>query len=57
MLSGIITIVLMLLFIGIWVWAWRPQNKQSFDETARLALDEGPDNTDSTAKGAGEPHA
>jgi cytochrome c oxidase cbb3-type subunit 4 len=57
MLSGIITVVLMLIFVAVWVWAWSPRNKQSFDETARLALDEGPGNTDNTAEGAGEPHA
>ncbi len=57
MLSGIVTVALMLIFVAIWVWAWRPQRKKSFDETARLALDEEPGNTDNTAKGAEEPHA
>ena len=42
MLSGLVTIFLMLLFIGIWVWAWRPENKASFEETARLALEDEP---------------
>ena len=42
MLSGIITIVLTLLFVAIWAWAWQPRHKQSFEETARLALDDAP---------------
>ncbi|WP_081974740.1 cbb3-type cytochrome oxidase subunit 3 [Novilysobacter arseniciresistens] len=40
MLSGIITIVLTLLFVAVWAWAWQPRHKQSFDATARLALDD-----------------
>ncbi|QOY62424.1 cbb3-type cytochrome c oxidase subunit 3 [Lysobacter sp. H21R4] len=43
MLSGFITVFLMLVFIGIWIWAWRPENKASFEETARLALEDEPD--------------
>lgn len=66
MLSGIITIALMLIFVAIWVWAWRPQNKQAFEETARLALDDGEAARDNTpdrpgnagkASGQGERHA
>lgn len=49
MLSGIITIVLMLLFVGIWIWAWRPRHKASFEATARLALEEDPEEGKSTA--------
>ena len=52
MLSGIVTIFLMLLFVGIWVWAWRPENKASFDETARLALDDEPGYADTATDGA-----
>ncbi|QOW19210.1 cbb3-type cytochrome c oxidase subunit 3 [Lysobacter ciconiae] len=43
MLSGFITVFLMLVFIGVWIWAWRPENKASFEETARLALEDEPD--------------
>ncbi len=57
MLSGIITIFLMLVFIAIWVWAWRPENKASFEETARLALDDVPNETDKSAKGERNPEA
>ena len=61
MLSGIITLVLMLLFVAIWIWAWRPRHKQSFDETARLALDDdavaNDGNTDNNMAGKAEPHA
>ena len=60
MLSGIITVVLMLLFVAIWIWAWQPRHKQSFDETARLALDDGAaadDNTNNNPAGKAEPHA
>ncbi len=39
-LSGIMTAIILVLFLGIWVWAWQPERKQSFDEAARLALDE-----------------
>ena len=60
MLSGIITIALMLLFVAIWIWAWRPQNKQAFDATARLALDEDAvagDSDNNNLAGKTEPHA
>lgn len=55
MLSGIITIFLMLVFIGVWIWAWRPENKASFDETARLALDDEPRDVDDTAEDVRNP--
>ncbi|MEO6170189.1 MAG: cbb3-type cytochrome c oxidase subunit 3 [Lysobacter sp.] len=57
MLSGIVTVALMLLFIGIWIWAWRPENKSSFDETARLALDDDPGDLTGTAEGTRNPEA
>ena len=62
MLSGIITLVLMLLFVAIWIWAWRPGHKQSFDETARLALDDdatagGDRGNNNNLAGKVEPHA
>lgn len=57
MLSGIVTIALMLVFIAIWVWAWRPENKKSFDETARLALDDDPGDLTGTAEGTRNPEA
>ena len=43
MLSGLITLGLLLVFVAIWAWAWQPRHKQSFEETARLALDDAPD--------------
>ncbi len=52
MLSGFITLFLMLVFIGIWVWAWRPENKASFEETARLALEDEPGEIANTANDA-----
>ena len=66
MLSGIITIALMLLFVAIWVWAWQPRHKQSFNETARLALDDDDaasaggnigNGIDNNIAGKAEPHA
>ena len=51
--------------VAIWIWAWRPGHKQSFDETARLALDDGATagagsdlgNNNNNLAGKVEPHA
>lgn len=51
MISGIITVVLMLLFLAVCYWAWRPENKQAFEATARLALDDTPTDTRHVADG------
>ncbi|MDH4133853.1 MAG: cbb3-type cytochrome c oxidase subunit 3 [Gammaproteobacteria bacterium] len=34
------TVALLALFVGIWVWAWSAKRRSSFDEAARLALDD-----------------
>ena len=40
MLSGIVTAVLLVLFVIGWIWAWSPKRKKSFDDAARLPLDD-----------------
>ena len=40
MISGIVTSLLLLLFIALWAWAWQPRLRRSFDEAARLAVDD-----------------
>jgi len=40
---GIFTLILMLAFIGIWAWAWLPFHKRTFDELARLPMEDGGD--------------
>ncbi len=39
---GVFTIVMFVMFIGIVVWAWSGRRKSSFDEAARLPLDDEP---------------
>ena len=41
---GLITLILMILFLGIVIWAYSGKRKKSFDEAARLPLDENHDN-------------
>ena len=38
MLTGIITGGLIVLFLAGWAWAWSPRRKRSFDDAARLPL-------------------
>jgi cytochrome c oxidase cbb3-type subunit 4 len=39
---GIVTGVLLLLFLWLFVWAFSKARKRSFDEAARIPLDEEP---------------
>jgi cytochrome c oxidase cbb3-type subunit 4 len=39
-LSGLFTALLILVFIGIGVWAWSARRKESFEQAARLPLEE-----------------
>lgn len=39
-LNGLMTLLLMALFVGIVVWAWRAERKKSFDQAARMPLEE-----------------
>ncbi|MCC6193733.1 MAG: cbb3-type cytochrome c oxidase subunit 3 [Burkholderiales bacterium] len=39
-LAGVTTLVLMFLFLAIWVWAWLPRHKRSFDELAKLPMED-----------------
>lgn len=44
MVSGIVTVVLLVLFVAGWIWAWSPRRKHSFDEAARLPLEDDGEN-------------
>jgi len=44
MVSGIVTVVLLVLFVAGWIWAWSPRRKKSFDEAARLPLEDDVEN-------------
>ena len=39
--AGVVTLIVMLVFIGIWIWAWRPRHKRTFDDLARLPMEDG----------------
>ena len=34
------TVVLIVVFVAIWIWAWGKKRKKSFDEAARLPLED-----------------
>lgn len=38
--NGLMTLLLMAVFVGIVVWAWRAERKKSFDQAARVPLEE-----------------
>ena len=40
MISGIVTSALLLAFLAGWAWAWSPRRKATFEEAARLPLEE-----------------
>jgi cytochrome c oxidase cbb3-type subunit 4 len=42
MVSGIVTVVLLAVFIGGWVWAWSPRRRATFEDAARLPLEDTP---------------
>ncbi len=44
MLSGIITTTLLILFVIGTAWVFSSKRRQAFDEAARLALDDSPEN-------------
>ncbi len=44
MLSGIITTTLLILFVIGTVWVFSSKRRAAFDEAARLALDDSPEN-------------
>jgi cytochrome c oxidase cbb3-type subunit 4 len=44
MVSGIVTVVLLVLFLAGWAWAWSPRRKKTFDEAARLPLEDDGEN-------------
>jgi len=39
-LRSIMTVLSFIVFVGIMVWAWSSRNTASFDEAARLPLEE-----------------
>ncbi|MBS0456769.1 MAG: cbb3-type cytochrome c oxidase subunit 3 [Proteobacteria bacterium] len=38
--AGVFIVCMMLTFIGIWIWAWLPYHKRSFDDLARLPMED-----------------
>ncbi|HNU11562.1 MAG TPA: cbb3-type cytochrome c oxidase subunit 3 [Rubrivivax sp.] len=53
-LIGVFIVVLMLVFIGIWIWAWLPSHKRSFNELARMPMDDRDASAAIPAGGSGE---
>ena len=47
MLHSVWTVIAFVFFVGVVFWAWSGKRKSSFDEAARMALD---DDKDLTAK-------
>ncbi len=41
-IAGGFIIAMMVVFIGIWIWAWRPYHRRTFDELARLPMEDEP---------------
>ena len=48
------TVTVFVLFIGIVVWAWSSKNKASFDEAARIPLEDDDDVEKKSHKGESE---
>jgi len=44
------TVILFIVFIGIIVWAYSSRRKRDFDEAARLAVDDEPNNSQEREK-------
>jgi len=53
-LRSIFTVLVVIMFAGIVVWAYSSKRKDSFDEAARLALDD--DDTAVRGGNAGQQH-
>lgn len=43
MTSGIVTSILLILFVAGSIWLFSPKRKHSFDDAARLPLDDSPE--------------
>ncbi len=42
-IAGAFIIAMLIAFLGIWIWAWLPYHKRTFNELARLPMqDEDP---------------
>lgn len=54
-LRTLFTVLVVVLFAGIVIWAYSAKRKASFDEAAKLALDEG-DDEKPHARDAGQQH-
>jgi len=39
-IAGGFIIAMMLAFIGIWIWAWLPYHKRTFNELAKLPMED-----------------
>ena len=44
MISGLVTSLLLILFVVGSIWLFSPKRKHTFDDAARLALDDSPEN-------------
>ncbi len=53
---GLWTGALLVIFVGIVLWAWSGKRKGSFDEAARIPLDDGDELEASSAESKGNNH-
>ena len=42
-IAGGFIIAMMIAFIGIWVWAWLPYHKRTFNDLAKLPMEDDAD--------------
>lgn len=39
-LRGLLTLLLFILFLGIWAWSWSRRRKSTFEQAAKLPLED-----------------
>lgn len=37
---GVVIVLLMMVFIGVWIWAWLPRHRRTFDELAKIPMED-----------------
>lgn len=56
-IQSIWTILVMVIFLGIVIWAWNGKRKSSFDEAARIPLDDDDSGLNDSSEVEGDTHA